>query len=105
MRRLQVVPKPGFRLYNALVAKEAELARKNRGTLRRIGPKRKERARWQHSRYPGWLRLARGIGEVVNIEVRSAGKGEDWQLLRSILGFIDRHFGNKVRVITIQYGR
>jgi len=45
------------------------------------------------------------MGEVVDIEVRSTGKGEDWQLLRSILGFIDRHFGNKIRVISIQYGR
>ena len=105
MRRLQIVPKPGFRLYGALVAKEVELSRKNRGTLRRSGRKLKERARWEHKKYPGWLKLTRGAAEVVDIEVRSTGKGEDWQLLRSILGFIDRHFGNKVRVINIQYGR
>jgi hypothetical protein len=35
--------------------------------------------------------------------VKSA-KESEWQLSGAILGFIDRHFGPKVRAINIQYG-
>lgn len=104
-RRLQIIPKPGFRLYGALVSKEAELSRKNRGTFRRSGRKQKRRARWVHSKFPGWVKLARGTGGVVDIEVRSTQKGGEWQLLRSILGFVDRHFASGIRAIHIRYGR
>jgi len=86
-----------------MVAKEAELSRKNKGTFRRSAPKQKNRPKWTHKSYQGWLKLKRGMGEVVEIEVRSK-KGAEWQLLRAILGFVDRHFGPKVRAINIQYG-
>ena len=103
MRRVQVIPRDGFRLYGAMVAKEVELSRKNKGTFRRSGRKEKDRAKWSHSTYQGWVKLARGMGEVVEIEVRSKEKGAEWQLLHAILGFIDRHFAHKVRAINIHY--
>lgn len=85
-----------------MVAKELELARKNKGTFRRSAPKQKNRAKWTHTKYQGWIRLTRGTGEVVEIEVRTK-KGAEWQLLRAVLGFIDRHFGPKVGAINIRY--
>jgi hypothetical protein len=85
-----------------MVAKEIELSRKNKGTFRRSAPRQKNRAKWAHTRFPGWLRLRRGMGEVVEIDVR-AKKGGEWQLLTAILGFVDRHFGPKVRAVNIQY--
>ena len=103
MRRVQVIPRPGFRLYDALVAEEARLARKQKGTFRRRGPKRKNSAQWSHLRFPGRLRLRRGGDEVVEIRLKSK-KGEEWQLVGAILGFVDRHFAAKVRAINIQYG-
>lgn len=104
MRRVQVIPKGGFRLYGAMVSKELELARRKTGTFRRSGRKQKRRAKWTHSAYPGWVRLARGTDEVVEIVVKSVKKEADWQLLHAILGFVDRHFGKKIRAINIQYG-
>lgn len=103
MRQVQVVPKQGFRLFAAMVAKEAELSRKNKGTFRRRA-RGKTRAKWIHIRYKGWITLARRTGEVLQIKVRSKEEGGDWQLLHAILGFLDRHFGRKIRSITIQYG-
>lgn len=103
MRRVQVIPRGAYRLYAALTAKEAELSRKNRGTFRRRGPKRKNSARWFHIRFPGRLRLKRGRDEVVEIDVR-AKRETEWQLVGAILGFVDRHFGPKVRAINIRYG-
>jgi hypothetical protein len=103
MRQVQVVPDSGFRLYGAIVAKEVELARKNRGTFHRSAAKEKNKAKWSHSNYPGWIRIARGMGEVVLIEIRSKKAGSEWQLMQAILGFLDRHFAEEIRTILIHY--
>ena len=103
MRQLQVIPEARFGLYDAIVAKQAALARKNRGTFRRSAPKAKNRARWNHLRYPGWVKLRRGAGGEVQIEVRPKRGGSEWQLLQAVLGFVDRHFGKRVRAIHILY--
>jgi len=103
MRRVQVFPRSTFSLFGAMVAKEAALARKQRGTFRRRGRTGKRRAEWRHLRFRGSVRLRRAAGEMLEMSVRGK-KGEEWQLLRAILGFIDRHFAPRVRAIHIQYG-
>ena len=103
MKCLQVIPRDAYRLFGAMVAEEARLSRKEKGTFRRRGPKRKNSAQWFHIRFGGRLDLKREEGEVVEVKVRSK-PGVEWQLLRAILGFIDRHFAAKVRAINIQYG-
>src|ERR1700730_7793412 len=103
MRQVQIVPNNEFRLYGAMVAKEIELAHKNRGTFRRSAAKEHNRAKWSHSSYPGWINIARGMGEVVIVEVHSKKDGAEWQLLQAILGFVDRHFSEKIRTILIHY--
>lgn len=100
MRRVQIIPDGDCRLYSALVRKEAELKRRGLGTWRRSGKKVRDRARWVHSRYPGWIKIARGMGEVVQIEVHSE---VEWQLLDSILGFLDRHFSGEIGSVHIFY--
>ncbi|HEY6769661.1 MAG TPA: hypothetical protein VI386_33385 [Candidatus Sulfotelmatobacter sp.] len=103
MRLVQIVPDGGFRLYGALVAKEIELAKKNRGTFRRTAAKEKNRAKWTHASHPGWIKIAHGMGEIVLIEVRSKKDGAEWQLLQAMLGFLDRHFSDKIRTVHIHY--
>jgi hypothetical protein len=85
-----------------MVAKEVELANKNQGTLHRSGPKQKDRATWKHRSYPGWIKLSRGMGEVVMMEVRSKVQDQEWQLMQSLLGFLDRHFADDIQAINIQ---
>jgi hypothetical protein len=102
MRQIQIIPSDGFRLYGALVAKEVELAKRNRGTFHRSAAKEKNRAKWTHTTYPGWIRIERGMGEIVMIEVHSKD-GAEWQLLQAILGFLDRHFSDKIRSLHIHY--
>jgi len=100
MRQVHVISEEGFRLYSALVRKEADLKSRGLGTWRRSGKKVRDRAKWTHSRYPGWVKIARGMGEVVQIEVHSE---VEWQLLDAILGFLDRHFAEEIRSIHIYY--
>ena len=103
MRQLQVIPKSRYPLFSALLRKESELRRRKRGTFRSQS-KKKGRAKWIHSSYPGWINLTQGMGEVVGIEVHPKKDTAEWQLLQAILGFIDRHFAGEVRAINIQYG-
>ncbi len=103
MRQVQIVPNGGFRLYGALVAKEIELAKKKRGTFHRSAAKERNRAKWTHASYPGWIKIARGMGEIVMIEVYSKKIGTEWQLLQAMLGFLDRHFSGKIRTVHIHY--
>ena len=103
MKQLQIVPKEGFNLYGALVSREIELAKRNRGTFRRSGPKQKDLAKWAHKEYPGWVNLAKGMGGIVLAEVRTkADPRQEWELFHAFLGFLDRTFGEKLAAINIQ---
>jgi hypothetical protein len=86
-----------------MVAKEIELAKKNVGTLHRNGKKLKNRAKWVHSSHPGWINLAKAMGGMVFIELKSKKPETEWKLLQSVLGFLDRHFSEEIRAINIQY--
>jgi hypothetical protein len=74
------------------------------GTFFRSGPKVKDRARWSHKNYNGWVSLQRSAGEVVVIEI--GGRPRDttrWQLLHALVGFVVRHFGDEIVAIQIQF--
>jgi hypothetical protein len=68
MKVIQIVPQEGLALYAALVKKEAELRKKNRGTFYRTAGKKRNSSKWRHRAYPGWLNLERGLSEVVLAE-------------------------------------
>ena len=64
----------------------------------------KDAAKWSHKNFNGWVWIERGLGEVVLVELQSKGEKQgDWQLLHAFLGFIDRHFGEKIQAINVQY--
>jgi hypothetical protein len=103
-RLLQIIPSDGQRLYGAIVKKEVELYKKNRGTFYRSGTKQRDRAKWAHQKYKGWINLSRGVGEVVTAEVQSKSTQDDeWQILHAFLGWLDRHFSDQIKAINIQY--
>jgi hypothetical protein len=102
MKVIQIVAQEGLSLYAALVKKEAELRKKNRGTFYRAAGKRNS-SKWRHRAYPGWLNLERGLSEVVLAEIHAPAPDQEWQLLSAFLGFIDRHFGKRMLAITIHY--
>jgi hypothetical protein len=104
MRLIQIIPKRGYRLYGAIVKKEVDLYRRSRGTFFRSAPKLKNAAKWSHKRYKGWIWIERGLSEVVVAELCSKTANQDeWELFHAFLGFLDRHFGDKIEAINIQY--
>jgi len=104
MKRLQIIPREGANLYGALIKRELELRRRARGTFRRRGGKKKDEAIWAHDRYLGRVKLARGMGETVLVEVRTkADPEQESMLLGAFLGFLDRHFRHDVTAVNIQF--
>jgi len=87
-----------------MVKKEVDLSRKGQGTFFRSGAKERNRAKWSHKKHKGWINLQRSAGDVVTAEVLSRGPAEDqWQLLQVFIGWLDRHFGDKIQAVNIQY--
>jgi hypothetical protein len=104
LKLVQIIPRGGFRLYGAIVKKEIQLYKNNKGTFYRSGAKTKNAAKWLHKSYGGWIWIERGLGEVVIAELRSkTANKEEWQLFHAFLGFLDRHFAGKIAAINVQY--
>src|ERR1700722_724794 len=103
MVRLTISPRSNQNLYGLLVKKELALRAKNQGTLRRDGPKKKDEEKWSHSTKNGWVRFQRCLGQVVVATVQARDETEEWQLLNSFIGFLDRHFRESIASVLISY--
>jgi hypothetical protein len=103
MKSLQIVPRDGARLYGAMIRKQAEIRRSGRGTFSRAGARKRNAARWTHVRYKGSIALEPGLADAVKVEIKSPERGDEARLLSSFLGWLDRHFGELVSSVNIQY--
>src|SRR4051794_17473962 len=104
IRIVQIVPQEGVNLYSLMTQKVRELSQKNKGAFYRSAKKVKDRAKWSHATYKGWIKLHRTACEIVVAEVKSLSQSDDhWQLLHSLLGWLDRHFYDQILSINIQY--
>jgi hypothetical protein len=97
------IPKDGINLYGLLTKKEVALRRKNQGTLHRSGNKKAGTEKWTHKTYAGWITLQRCVGGTLAIVVQSKAPNDEWQLLTSFVGFLDRHFRDHIATINICY--
>jgi hypothetical protein len=103
MKQLRITPRGDRRLYAAMVKRQAEIRRSGRGTFSRAGRKRAGAARWTHVRYKGSIDLVRGDAEIVVVTIKSSDHGDEARLLSAFLGWLDRHFGDAVRNVNIEY--
>lgn len=97
MKLLQVISKPGTNLNSALKSKELKL--RGKGTTFY----QERRGKWKHSKYPGWINISQAKGGIIVAEVQTKKEGSEWQLLSSFIGYLDRHFGTMIDVISIYY--
>jgi hypothetical protein len=101
MKIVQIVPRGKVRLFGAIVRKEADIRKNARGTFYRAGRKTQHAAKWNHKRYHGSVSLRHGNDETVTAQVRSPD--QEWQMLSAFLGWLNRHFGDQVTAVNIQY--
>jgi len=104
MNTITIIPRQGEDVYSLLVKKELALRKANRGTLHRSGPKRKDKDKWVHASYKGWIQFQRSVGGVVVAVVNSRDPDSQWQLLSSFLGFLHRHFDASIMTVTVTFG-
>ena len=99
MKTIRVVPVAGSKtsLKSALKNKEREL----RGSKTTF--KRKREGRWVHVKYPGWITWDEAKGGILVAKVHTRSEGSEWQLLRSFIGYLDRHLGDRIDSVTISY--
>ena len=100
MRIVQVISKPECDNFISLVKKkERELRQRKRGTFYRMNLNR-----WKHVSYNGYIDFYKAHKNISIFEVKTKSiGGNDWQLLHSFLGFLDRHFHEEIESITILY--
>lgn len=103
MIKVTITPKSGEDVYALLTQKERDLRFKNQGTLHRAGPKRKDREKWVHNTYYGWIQFQRCLGGMTVAVIQSKNADAEWQLLTSFIGFLDRHFRDELVSITLGY--
>jgi hypothetical protein len=103
MKLLQIVPRDGTRLYNAMIKKQAEIRRSGRGTFVRAGARKRNATRWTHVRYKGSINFEPGRSEAVKVAIKSPERGDEARLLSSFLGWLDRHFGEQLSTVSIEY--
>ena len=103
MKLLQIVPRGGTRLYGAMIKRQAEIRRSGRGTFARAGARKRSGARWTHVRYKGSINLEPGPSDAVEVAIKSPERGDEARLLSSFLGWLDRHFGDDLSSVNIQY--
>lgn len=100
MRIVQVIPNPDCDNFLSLVKqKQRDLRKIKRGTFLRVTANR-----WKHVSYSGYIDFLKVHKSISIFEVKTkAEKANDWQLLHSFLGFLDRHFSDQIQSITILY--
>jgi len=103
MKLLQIVPREGTRLYGAMIRKQAEIHRNGRGTFSRAAARKRDTARWTHVRYKGSIHLEPGPSQEVEAVIRSSDRSDEARLLSSFLGWLDRHFGEHLSSVKIEY--
>ena len=103
MKTVEITPRRKSPLYAGLVKREAAIRKKGRGTFSRKGRTRAGSATWSHKRFKGSVRLTPEGSASVTAKIRSANVEDEGGLLKAFLGFVDRHFGEQVAIITIHY--
>lgn len=102
MITLTITPKGDNDVYSLLTQKEKSL-RGGNTTLMRHGPKRKDKEKWVHASYKGWIQFQRCLGGVVVAQVKSRDPEATWQLLTSFIGYVERHFRGQIASINLQF--
>jgi hypothetical protein len=101
MKVIQIVPRQGLAVYAALLKREADIRKKGLGTFSRTPTKKRYSSKWRHKAYRGWMSLERGLAEVGLAEIHAPAPAQEWQMLSAFLGFVDRHFSNRILATTI----
>jgi len=99
MKILQVMPKANEKAKLKALLKNTERELRG-GTTTFV---RQREGRWCHKKYAGWISWDETQGGVLVAEVRTREEDNEWQLLQSFIGYLDRHLSKHIESISITY--
>ena len=100
---ITIKPKGDENLYGQMLEKERDLRNKGQGTLHIHGPKKRNQQTWTHVSYHGKVKFQKCLSNTIVAEVSSRNQDQEWQLLGSFIGFLDRNFRDIIENINISY--
>ena len=103
MKLLHITALDGAGLFGAAIKKQSEISKSGRGTFLRVGARRPKSARWNHVRYVGAIVLKAAPPSGLDVQIKSSDRGDETRLLSSFLGWLDRHFGDQLAAVNIEY--
>ena len=103
MIKVTATPKSRENIYGLMVAAELSLRKRSRGTLHRVGQKKKGEDTWVHNSFSGMVKFQKCLGGVMVAVIESKDHEAEWQLLTSFIGFLDRHFRECLSNISLTY--
>jgi hypothetical protein len=99
MKIVQVVPRSGIDLKLKTLLKNKEKELRGKATAFH----REREGRWKHIKYPGWINWDETKGGLLVAEVHTKKEGMEWQLLQAFIGYLDRHLGENIESVSINY--
>ena len=103
-RLIQIIPVEKAQLFKEMVETLREREESKRGSLKLLESNlNRRRAKCSHKKHGGQIELLGWDGEMLLASVKRKGRGEEWQLLGDLVGWIDRNFGEQIQAINIQF--
>jgi len=98
MKLLQANPRAEISgsIYSALNEKERSL----RGGTTSFY---KEKGKWKHVKFKGWVTVTNGPENILFAKVQSRVDTDEWQIYESFIGYLTRHCGKLIDTLTIYY--
>ena len=97
------MPRDGRRFYDSVVRKQDDIRpERTRDLQPQADRKRRNAAHWVHAKFTGSVDLAR-MENLVTAKIKSRNKADESKLCTAFLGWVDRHFGDDLASVTIQY--
>jgi hypothetical protein len=98
MKTIIVIPKDINENLNSRLEKKERTIRDKQTTIFR-----KKKNQYQHIQHPGWITTEPAMNGILIATVQSKSEAGDWKLLTAFIGYLDRHFKDKIKSIIIEY--
>ena len=103
MKVLQIVPRDGRKFYNSVVRSRTTSAGTAAGPSAAAGPQTAQCGPLGACEIHRLGRSGAHAENLVTAKIKSRNKADESKLCTAFLGWVDRHFGDDLASVTIQY--
>lgn len=97
MKIIQIVPNSKTKERLKSLLKKQERSIRDKGTTFY----RAKEGKWKHISYPGWIDWEESVGGLIIAKISSKKIEEEWKILKSFVGYLERYLAEHIDSITI----